>query len=171
VGLKIILSLWIFVSAIAFIEVSEKYLKNTISASNISDIDRRNYLTLIPVAASIFKILGYCFIALSVLHSLGVDIAPIINIGAIGIGALMFAGSETIKDVLATLKFFLSRKLYVGSYVKINNLKVGYVVRITIIDTWIESQLDSGGKFTQIISNGSIQTILIMEDPKNIRGE
>lgn len=168
IGLKIIISLWVFVGAIALIEVSEKYLKKTIFDSNISEIDKRNYLTLIPVAASIFKIFSYCFIVLSILSSVGVDIAPIINIGAIGIGALMFAGSETIKDVLATLKFFLSRKLYVGSYVKVNNLKVGYVIRITIIDTWIESEFDSGVKFTQIIGNGSIQTILILTPPPQV---
>jgi hypothetical protein len=81
----------------------------------------------------------------------------------------MFAGSETIKDILATLKFFLSRKLYVGSYVKINNFKPGYVTRITIIDTWVESRLN-GREITQIIGNGSIHTIVIIEPEKDDAG-
>jgi small-conductance mechanosensitive channel len=164
-GIKIIVSLWIFLGLIAFIEVAEKYLKSNIINSNVSEIDKRNYLTLIPVAASIFKVFSYGFISLSVLSSLGVDIAPILNIGAIGLGALMFAGSETIKDILATLKFFLSRKLYVGSYVKINGFKPGYVTRITIIDTWITTKLSDGSELIQIIGNGSIQTIIILQPP------
>jgi small-conductance mechanosensitive channel len=166
---KVIISLWVFLGIIAFIEVSEKYFKNKIIISNMSEIDKRNFLTLIPVSASIFKVISYAFVSLSILSSVGVNIAPILNVGAIALGILMFAGSETIKDILATLKFFLSRKLYVGSYVKINNFKPGYVTRITIIDTWVESRLN-GREITQIIGNGSIHTIVIIEPEKDDAG-
>lgn len=175
--MELVLSVWIFLIFIAFIETSEKYFKYRILQLNLLEIDKRNYSTLIPVAASILKVLAYATIVLSFLHILGVDIRPILNVGAIGLAALMYAGSETIKDILATLKFFLTRKLYVGSYVKINNFKPGIVVRITIIDTWIESNLDSGGRIIQIVNNGSIQTVvyldppLISENQEIIRGE
>jgi small-conductance mechanosensitive channel len=157
--MRILISVWVFIVFVAALEVGEKYLKNDIEHSDISNIDKRNYLTLIPVVASVLKIFSYAVVSLSILASVGVNITPILNVGAIAIAALMFAGSETIKDVIATLKFFITRKLYVGSIVKVNNLRLGKVIRITIIDTTIETEVD-GNVYTQIINNGLIHTIV-----------
>jgi small-conductance mechanosensitive channel len=160
---KINLIIFFFLITICWVEVGEQYIKGKIIHLNVSDIDKRNYRTLLPVAASILKLICYCLVFLTILSTLNVDITPILNIGGISLAALMYAGSETIKDFIATLKFFLSRKLYVGAYVKINNLRPGYVIRITIIDTWIETTLSNEEKIIQIISNGSIQIIVLLD--------
>lgn len=162
---KILLAVWIELLFVSFVVQSEEYMRIKVTDSiTLLEIDKRNYLTLIPVIISIVKVISYVVVIIICIGFLDVDVRPLINIGTIVIAALTFAGSDTIKSVISTLKIFLTRKYYVGSYVRINGNIKGLVKRITVIDTTVVS--DDG--VVQIIENDKIVSIFIYPDKSRI---
>jgi small-conductance mechanosensitive channel len=158
-----IILVWLLLLVIALAVQIEEYCKIYITESTMLEIDKRNFLTLIPVVVSIAKILIYIIFVIAFLAILEVDVSPLINIGGIILAALTFAGADTIRSVIFTLKIFLTRKFYVGSRVKMNGNIRGVVTRITIIDTTILS--DDG--YFQIIDNDKIVTIFVYPESTN----
>jgi small-conductance mechanosensitive channel len=62
----------------------------------------------------------------------GIDITPILNIGAATLAIFGFAGQDSLKDILATIKIFWDRILYVGTVVKFPGQKQGIVTSIIL---------------------------------------
>ena len=159
---SILLYTFFLLISIALISVVDTYSERFISNSpRISEIDKRNFLTAIPILASIVKIFMYACYTILFMSALDIDTRPFLNIGAIILAALSFAGSDTIKSIIYTIKIFMTRRYYVGSILKINDLPIGQVVRITIFDTTIADIENK--EHTYIIDNCDIKIIKVIK--------
>jgi|GEM_PF-7072602 small-conductance mechanosensitive channel len=138
-----------------------KIVRNNIQLNNR---DKTNYLTFIPVAASIIKLVLWVCGFVILLATNGIDITPILNIGAVTLAIFGFAGQDSLKDILATIKIFWDRILYVGTVVKFPGQKQGTVTSITLWNTTIKIDLD-GQDAHFIVANRDINKIIVISHP------
>jgi small-conductance mechanosensitive channel len=155
---------WGVLIAIAFVDVAQPHYSHTISILEMSITDKRNLKTLIPLIASVTQLLIYVTGVVMFLHTIGVDISPLINISTIAFAVFGFAGTRSLEDMLSAIKIiFVDRLYYVGSTIEIpspdgvfRGLR-GEVIKITLFNTTIK--LESGRKL--IISNSLIRTLIV----------
>jgi len=87
--------------------------------------------TLLPLLRVILLVTVLCMVAMSILSSLGVNIAPILaGAGVMGI-AIGFGAQSLVKDVVSGIFFLIDDAFRVGEYVEIDQLR-GTVERISI---------------------------------------
>ncbi|MGJ8617807.1 MAG: mechanosensitive ion channel family protein [Sulfitobacter sp.] len=87
--------------------------------------------TLLPLLRVTLMITLLAMVAMSVLTSLGVNVAPLLaGAGVIGV-AIGFGAQSLVKDVVSGIFFLIDDAFRVGEYVEIDNLR-GTVERISI---------------------------------------
>ncbi len=87
--------------------------------------------TLLPLLRVILLVTVLCMVAMSILSSLGVNIAPILaGAGVMGI-AIGFGAQSLVKDVVSGIFFLIDDAFRVGEYVEIDQLR-GTVEKISI---------------------------------------
>jgi small-conductance mechanosensitive channel len=112
---KVNLSVFCLLVAIAAVSVLVDLSKRKIDANKkLTKNDRRNLLTLLPIATSAIKLILYFGFCVAVLAAVGVDVRPFLEVGAIGLVILGLAGQSIIADMLSTLFIFTDRLFYVG---------------------------------------------------------
>jgi small-conductance mechanosensitive channel len=163
---------WLVLVAIAFTETAAPHFSRIITRSQMNQIDKRNALTLIPLSASSAKVIIYILAFIFGLGAFGVDISPLLNMSTVAIAIFGFAGAETFKDILASLKIFIDRLYYVGSIVEVSTdglckyegqLK-GTITKITLFNTTI--QLEKSATFSKslTVANGAIRSIIVYQE-------
>jgi small-conductance mechanosensitive channel len=156
--------LFVALAGVAFISIASKVLEERIKdMEDLSPRDKVNYLTFIPVAASIIKMVLWVCSLIGLLGVSGFDISPILNLGAVIFAVFGIAGQDSIKDVLSTVKIFWDRVLYVGSVVKFPGMKQGTVVSITLWNTKV--LLDGEPKTYYLIANRDVNKLIIISHP------
>lgn len=87
--------------------------------------------TLLPLLRVTLMILLLAMVAMSVLTSMGVNVAPLLaGAGVVGV-AIGFGAQSLVKDVVSGIFFLIDDAFRVGEYVEIENLR-GTVERISI---------------------------------------
>jgi small-conductance mechanosensitive channel len=87
--------------------------------------------TLLPLLRVTLMITLLAMVAMSILTSLGVNVAPLLaGAGVIGV-AIGFGAQSLVKDVVSGIFFLIDDAFRVGEYVEIDNLR-GTVERISI---------------------------------------
>ena len=87
--------------------------------------------TLLPLLRVILLVAVLCMVIMSILSSLGVNIAPILaGAGVMGI-AIGFGAQSLVKDVVSGIFFLIDDAFRVGEYVEIDQLR-GTVEKISI---------------------------------------
>jgi small-conductance mechanosensitive channel len=123
--------------AIAGITIGGEVLEEKIVHNEKLDaIDKRNYLTSLPILASICKLAIYVFTAILLLSCLRINIGPVLGASAIVVVPIAAATVSAISNLLATLTIFLDRVLYHGDRVRIGDFE-GVVIKITAFRTFL----------------------------------
>lgn len=171
---RISIVIWAVLIGIAYIETAIPYYAQIINNSLMNQIDKRNMMTLLPIAGSITKVGVYLAAFVFGLGALGFDITPLINLSTVALAILGFAGAETFKDVLNTLKIFIDRLYYVGSYVELSTDGVckydgadtlrGRVTKITLFNTTIELEKSTTHTKLLTVANGVIRSVILYDD-------
>ena len=87
--------------------------------------------TLLPLLRVILLVAVLCMVAVSILSSLGVNIAPILaGAGVMGL-AIGFGAQSLVKDIVSGIFFLIDDAFRVGEYVEIDQLR-GTVEKISI---------------------------------------
>ncbi|MBW4666445.1 MAG: mechanosensitive ion channel family protein [Cyanomargarita calcarea GSE-NOS-MK-12-04C] len=156
--------LFVALSLVAFVSVSAGFVSRSVQDNpQLNNRDKTNYLTFIPVAASVIKLFVWVFSFVALLAVNGIDITPILNISAVALAIFGFAGQDSLKDILSTIKIFWDRILYVGTVVKYPGQRQGTVTSITLWNTTIRLDGESDAFF--IVANRDINKIIILSHP------
>ncbi len=159
------LILFIALSLVALVSVSAITVSGAVQVNPaLNNRDKRNYLTFIPVAASVIKLVLWVCSFVTLLAVNGVDITPILNISAVVLAIFGFAGQDSLKDILSTVKIFTDRILYVGTVIKFPGQKQGTVISITLWNTTIK--LDGEPESFFVVANRDINKIVIISHPQ-----
>lgn len=141
-ALKLQLTIFGLLCAIAAVSVGCSHTERSIDASQtLSEIDKRNYLTLVPLAASVLKIVLYVITTILALASINIDITPFVQASAVVGIVIGIAVQTTLQDLFATLFLFTDRVLYVGDWVRYDDGSpfTGRVTRITAMRLFVRS--------------------------------
>lgn len=110
--------------------------------------------TLLPVVRSVLNVLFAIFLVLTVLHTMGVSIAPVLaGAGVVGI-ALGFGAQKLVQDVLSGMFFLIDDAFRRGEYIEIENLR-GTVEQISLRSMQLRHHLGA----VQTIPYGEIKTV------------
>lgn len=159
---------WLVMILIALVESAAPYYQQIVEQAPVNERDKRNMLTLIPIAASALKILIYIAAFILGVGATGINITPFLNITTVLVALLGLAGTQTVQDVFASFKIFIDRVYYVGSIIEIGADGIckyegklrGRVIKITLFKTFI--QLDDNQLLT--IDNGVIRSVIVFID-------
>jgi small-conductance mechanosensitive channel len=156
--------LFVALCLVAFVSVSAVAVSKSVQSSpQLNNRDKTNYLTFIPVAASVVKLVMWAFSFVALLAVNGIDITPILNISAVALAIFGFAGQDSLKDILSTIKIFWDRILYVGTVVKYPGQRQGVVTSITLWNTTIK--LDGEVNAFFVVANRDINKIVVLSHP------
>ncbi len=135
------LSVFFLLVAIAATSCLAAFSEFLINTKGFSKNDKRNLLTLLPIATSAIKLCIYFLFCLLFLSSLNVDIRPFLETGAIAAIILGIAGQNILSDMLSTLFIFTDRLFYVGDRLSIlcgekwiQGIVLSISLRYTILD-------------------------------------
>lgn len=138
---KLNLTVFFLLIAIAGVSCLAAFSEFLINTKGFSKNDRRNLLTLLPIATSAIKLCIYFLFCLLFLASLNVDIRPFLETGAIAAIILGIAGQNILSDMLSTLFIFTDRLFYVGDCLSIlcgeewiEGVVLSISLRYTILD-------------------------------------
>lgn len=110
--------------------------------------------TLLPLIRSILNVVFFIFLVLSILHSVGISIAPILaGAGVIGI-AVGFGAQKLVQDILSGLFFLVDDAFRRGEYIEVENLR-GSVEQISLRSMQLRHHLGA----VQTIPYGEIKTV------------
>ncbi len=158
------LILFVALSLVAFVSGSAIAVSKSVQDNpQLNNRDKTNYLTFIPVASSVVKLVLWVFSFVALLAVNGIDITPILNISAVALAIFGFAGQDSLKDILSTIKIFWDRILYVGTIIKYPGQRQGTVVSITLWNTTI--RLDGEPETFFVVANRDINKIVIVSHP------
>lgn len=152
------LSLVIFVllCLIAGVTITTDHLEVLVQNSvDLDTVDKHNYLTLIPIAGSIIKLILYLFSAIFALGAIGVDTQPLITSATVLLAIFGLYTSSVGQDLLATLFIFTDRVFAVSSVIEYNGVR-GRVTKITAFRTSI---CDADGNL-HLISNRKFDHVI-----------
>jgi small-conductance mechanosensitive channel len=135
------LAVFFLLVAIAATSCLAAFSEHLINTKGFSRNDKRNLLTLLPIATSAIKLCIYFLFCLLFLASLHVDIRPFLETGAIAAIILGIAGQNILSDMLATLFVFTDRLFYMGDRLSvlcgeewIEGVVISITLRYTILD-------------------------------------
>ena len=112
------------------------------------------YETLLPVIRSTLNVVFFIFLALSVLHSMGISIAPLLaGAGIVGI-AIGFGAQKLVQDILSGMFFLIDDAFRRGEYIEVENLR-GSVEQISLRSMQLRHHLGA----VQTIPYGEIKTV------------
>lgn len=110
--------------------------------------------TLLPLIRSTLNVFFFVFLVLSVLHSTGISIAPILaGAGVVGI-AVGFGAQKLVQDILSGMFFLIDDAFRRGEYIEIENLR-GTVEQISLRSMQLRHHLGA----VQTIPYGEIKTV------------
>ncbi|MGB0865702.1 MAG: mechanosensitive ion channel family protein [Granulosicoccaceae bacterium] len=110
--------------------------------------------TLLPLIRSILNVVFVIFLILSVLHSMGISIAPVLaGAGVVGI-AIGFGAQKLVQDILSGMFFLIDDAFRRGEYIEIENLR-GTVEQISLRSMQLRHHLGA----VQTIPYGEIKTV------------
>jgi small-conductance mechanosensitive channel len=147
---KLNLTVFFLLIAIAGVSCLAAFSEHLINTKGFSKNDKRNLLTLLPIATSAIKLCIYFLFCLLFLASLSVDIRPFLETGAIAAIILGIAGQNILSDMLSTLFIFTDRLFYVGD-----------CLSILCGEEWIEGVVLSISLRYTILDRGNGQKIAI----------
>lgn len=141
VASKIAATFFTLLAGIAAVTCINAFILHLINTQNLAANDRRNFLTLLPIATSAIKLALYFLFILLLLASFGINITPFLETGAIAALILGIAGQNILSDMLSTLFIFTDRLFYVGDRLSIlcgdewiDGLVISISLRYTILD-------------------------------------
>lgn len=110
--------------------------------------------TLLPLMRTLLTVILFTFVLLSVLHSLGIAITPLLaGAGVVGI-AIGFGAQKLVQDVLSGIFFLVDDAFRKGEYIEIEELR-GTVEKISLRSMQLRHHLGA----VQTIPYGEIRTI------------
>lgn len=133
--------------------------------AEIDAVDRRNWLTLLPFLQSGLKVLIYAIATVGQLANLGLDIAPILGLGAIASLVLGISAQSVLQDLIATLFLFIDRAYYRGSRIRVffeGGEIEGEVLKITLRVTVLNHP-----KGRYIIHNRLVERLLVLAEKES----
>jgi small-conductance mechanosensitive channel len=157
--LKISVLIFGLLLTIAFVEQATTTIrKNLKESSKVSQRDKTNLLTLVPLAASGLKyVIYFCFFVI-VLAACGVNILPVLGASAIAFGAIALASQHILQDMISTLSIFTDRLYGHGTIVKFPGNGYGVVDKVT----WRWTFVKIGDK-TLVIANRKVDMFWLDE--------
>lgn len=154
VGLKILLIVVLALLArwglwLAARQVEKRLEKTTANLERLARLQ-----TLIAVGRGVAWIVVLAVVALMVLHTLGIDIAPLLaGLGVAGL-ALSLGAQTLIKDFIGGVLILVENQFAVGDVIKVGEV-AGGVERITLRATYLR---DIEGKL-HVVANGDIRLV------------
>lgn len=154
VGLKILLIVVLALLArwglwLAARQVEKRLEKTTANLERLARLQ-----TLIAVGRGVAWIVVLAVVALMVLHTLGIDIAPLLaGLGVAGL-ALSLGAQTLIKDFIGGVLILVENQFAVGDVIKVGEV-AGGVERITLRATYLR---DIEGKL-HLVANGDIRLV------------
>ncbi len=110
--------------------------------------------TLLPLMRTLLTVILFTFVLLSVLHSLGIAITPLLaGAGVVGI-AIGFGAQKLVQDVLSGIFFLVDDAFRKNEYIEIEELR-GTVEKISLRSMQLRHHLGA----VQTIPYGEIKTI------------
>jgi small-conductance mechanosensitive channel len=110
--------------------------------------------TLLPLMRTCLTVVLFTFVLLSVLHSLGIAITPLLaGAGVVGI-AIGFGAQKLVQDVLSGIFFLVDDAFRKGEYIEIEELR-GTVEKISLRSMQLRHHLGA----VQTIPYGEIRTV------------
>ncbi|MEJ2176799.1 MAG: mechanosensitive ion channel family protein [Gammaproteobacteria bacterium] len=110
--------------------------------------------TLLPLMRTLLTVILVTFVILSVLHSLGIAITPLLaGAGVVGI-AIGFGAQKLVQDVLSGIFFLVDDAFRKSEYIEIENLR-GTVEKISLRSMQLRHHLGA----VQTIPYGEIKTV------------
>ena len=110
--------------------------------------------TLLPLMRTLLTVILFTFVLLSVLHSLGIAITPLLaGAGVVGI-AIGFGAQKLVQDVLSGIFFLVDDAFRKNEYIEIEELR-GTVEKISLRSMQLRHHLGA----VQTIPYGEIRTI------------
>lgn len=110
--------------------------------------------TLLPLIRSILNVVFFIFLILSVLHTMGISIAPVLaGAGVVGI-AIGFGAQKLVQDILSGMFFLIDDAFRRGEYIEVENLR-GSVEQISLRSMQLRHHLGA----VQTIPYGEIKTV------------
>lgn len=110
--------------------------------------------TLLPLMRTLLTVVLVTFVLLSVLHSLGIAITPLLaGAGVVGI-AIGFGAQKLVQDVLSGIFFLIDDAFRKSEYIEIENLR-GTVEKISLRSMQLRHHLGA----VQTIPYGEIKTV------------
>ncbi len=110
--------------------------------------------TLLPLMRTCLSVILFSFVLLSVLHSLGIAIAPLLaGAGVVGI-AIGFGAQKLVQDVLSGIFFLVDDAFRKNEYIEIEDLR-GTVEKISLRSMQLRHHLGA----VQTIPYGEIKTV------------
>jgi len=110
--------------------------------------------TLLPLTRTFLTVMLFCFVLLSVLHSLGIAITPLLaGAGVVGI-AIGFGAQKLVQDVLSGIFFLIDDAFRKNEYIEIEQLR-GTVEKISLRSMQLRHHLGA----VQTIPYGEIKTV------------
>ncbi len=110
--------------------------------------------TLLPLMRTLLSVVMFTFVLLSVLHSLGIAITPLLaGAGVVGI-AIGFGAQKLVQDVLSGIFFLVDDAFRKNEYVEIEELR-GTVEKISLRSMQLRHHLGA----VQTIPYGEIKTV------------
>lgn len=110
--------------------------------------------TLIPLMRTVLTIILTIFFTLTILHSLGVSVGPLLaGAGVVGI-AIGFGAQKLVQDVISGIFFLIDDAFRRGEYIEMQNLR-GTVEKISLRSMQLRHHLGA----VQTIPYGEIKTV------------
>ena len=110
--------------------------------------------TLLPLMRTVITVVLVIFLLLSVLHSLGIAIGPLLaGAGVVGI-AIGFGAQKLVQDILSGIFFLVDDAFRRGEYIEIETLK-GTVEKISLRSMQLRHHLGA----VQTIPYGEVRTV------------
>ena len=110
--------------------------------------------TLVPLMRTLMTVILTIFFALTVLHSLGISIGPLLaGAGVLGI-AIGFGAQKLVQDVISGVFFLIDDAFRKGEYIELEGLK-GTVEKISLRSMQLRHHLGA----VQTIPYGEIRTV------------